>query len=193
MSEQPNRNASHAVTPNPRGASVGVGTELQFGRFERSARLSRPRLQTFDYRGPHAYHVVTVVRNRVPVFTDIKIGQWCISILEDVAAGADFDLLAFCLMPDHLHLLARGRNDSSHLVTLLQRFKRRTAFHFKRQFGNQLWQDSYYDRVLRRDEDLQEVVDYILLNPVAEGLCSRPGDYPLSGGIHAVPTPDGPN
>ena len=174
-------------------ASETVGTELQFRPLERPVRLSRPRLQMFDYRGQYAYHVVIVTNNRVPVFDDPQLGHWCLGLLREVVDAASFELLAFCLMPDHLHLLTQGTQDSSHLVTFIQRFKRRTGFHFEQKSGSQLWQPSYFDRVLRKEEDLGSVAEYVLQNPVAEGLCARPEDYGLSGGTFAAATPAGPN
>jgi putative transposase len=163
-----------------------VGTELQFGPFERPVRLSRPRLQTFDYRGCYAHHVVVVVKDRIPVFDDIALGHWCMGVLEDVAPETGFEVLAFCFMPDHLHMLVEGMEDSSHLITLLQRFKQRTGFYFKKQSGAQLWQESYFDRVIRKEEDLGVVADYIFQNPVDAGLVGAPPEvYPLLGGTFA--------
>ncbi len=43
-----------------------------------------------------------------------------------------------------------------------------------------LWQGGYYERVLRKDEETQSVIDYILDNPVRAGLVKRPLDYPFS-------------
>jgi hypothetical protein len=41
-----------------------------------------------------------------------------------------------------------------------------------------LGQDGYWDRVLRPDEDVLPVADYIAMNPVRAGLVERPEDYP---------------
>jgi len=66
-----------------------------------------------------------------------------------------------------------------------QSFKQGTAFRFKRESGDQLWQQSYFDRILRREDDLGDVARYILQNPVAGGLCDDPASYPLSGGLYS--------
>jgi putative transposase len=127
---------------------------------------------------------VAVVKERAPVFTDLVLGRWCLGVLEETAEGAAFDLLAYCLMPDHLHVLVQGREDSSHLVTFLQRFKQRTGFRFKKESGDLLWQPSYFDRILRNGEDLAATADYIFQNPVAAGLTTEQEQYPLSGGVY---------
>ena len=47
--------------------------------------------------------------------------------------------------------------------------------------GGPLWQDGYYERVLRRDEDIKEVARYIFENPVRAGLVQSPTEYPYLG------------
>ena len=47
--------------------------------------------------------------------------------------------------------------------------------------GARLWQDGYFDRLLRREEATCEVVGYIIGNPVRAGLCSDASRYPFSG------------
>jgi hypothetical protein len=44
-----------------------------------------------------------------------------------------------------------------------------------------LWQDGYYDRVLRPDDDPKKIARYIIDNPVRAGLVRSPLDYPLLG------------
>jgi hypothetical protein len=47
--------------------------------------------------------------------------------------------------------------------------------------GKRLWQDGYFDRVLRDEDATLTVVSYIVLNPVKAGLCRATSDYPLLG------------
>ena len=85
-------------------------------------------------------------------------------------------------MPDHLHALVLGRHDAADLIRFVQRFKQVTAFDFKGDTGLRLWQQSFYDHVLRVEEDLADVAAYILNNPLRSGLAVNSDDYPLSGG-----------
>ncbi len=43
---------------------------------------------------------------------------------------------------------------------------------------------SFFDRVLRGDNDLRIVAEYVFANPVMAGLVEEPGEYPLSGGSY---------
>ncbi len=148
-------------------------------------RKARPRLESFDYRGQHAYHVVLLTQARSPRFTDYSLARRCTRHLTQTAELLCFRLLAFCFMPDHLHVLVLGRDDMADLIRLVQRFKQVTSFEFKRATGVRLWQQSFYDRALRVEDDLVEVASYILGNPVRAGLAGSWRNYPLCGGEYA--------
>ena len=44
-----------------------------------------------------------------------------------------------------------------------------------------LWQRSYFDRTLRREDALPQLIGYVIANPVRAGLTQRTGDYPHWG------------
>jgi REP element-mobilizing transposase RayT len=85
-------------------------------------------------------------------------------------------------MPEHLHMLVQGQEDSSNLVRFVQRYKQLTAYEYKQRTASKLWQDSYFDRVLRSDEPLVTVAEHIFNNPVSAGLVETATLYSLSGG-----------
>jgi len=148
-------------------------------------RKPRPRIGSFDYRGPYAYHIILLTQGRSPRLADRSLARRCIEHLERTAERLGFRILAFSLMPDHLHALVLGRHDAADLIRFVQRFKQVTAFDFKRETGLRLWQQSFYDRVLRVEEDLADVAAYILNNPLRSGLAVDSKDYALSGGEYS--------
>jgi putative transposase len=93
----------------------------------------------------------------------------------------DFALIAYCFMPDHLHLVLQATAESSDLCECMRVMKQRAGFHFKKRTGRHLWQPSYHDHVLRDDETLLKVVRYVLENPVRGRLVASPRDYPFLG------------
>ena len=101
--------------------------------------------------------------------------------LLQTASNYDVELIAYCLMPDHLHALLTGSTDGADSRKCADVFRRKSAFHFDRRFASTLWQEGYFDRALRADEDTLNVVAYIVLNPVRAGLCERAIDYPYLG------------
>jgi len=148
-------------------------------------RKPRPRMSSFDYRGPYAYHIILLTQGRTPHLADRSLARRCIEHLRTTAERFGFRLLAFSLMPDHLHALVLGQHDAAGLIRFVQRFKQVTAFDFKRKSGLRLWQQSFYDRALRAEEDLPDVAAYILTNPVRAALAAQPDEYPLLGGEYS--------
>ena len=56
--------------------------------------------------------------------------------------------------------------------------RQRAAVAFRWAFHERLWQDGYFDRIIRDADDLRLTVRYILDNPAREKLCEQPEDYP---------------
>ena len=87
-------------------------------------------------------------------------------------------LYAWCLMPDHLHLLTQDA-DIVEFARLLK--GRATPVARRHEYGRRLWQRSFFDHGLLRDESLGRVAQYIFENPVRARLVETPADYRWSG------------
>jgi REP element-mobilizing transposase RayT len=63
----------------------------------------------------------------------------------------------------------------------MQGIKGRSAISINRALGShgQLWQKSFHDHALRKEEDLLAIARYIVANPLRAGLVKKIGDYPL--------------
>ncbi len=90
-------------------------------------------------------------------------------------------MLAYSVMPDHLHLLLAPRDDVT-LAASMKAIKNFSARRINQRLGNKgsLWQEGFYDRVIRDDEQLQTTVDYIHQNAVEAGLSQTPEEYAFS-------------
>jgi putative transposase len=139
------------------------------------------RLPKQNYIGLRAYFLTLCTHDRIPYFGSDRLARWVVAILRETAIQHSFCLRAYCLMPDHLHLLPQGASTSADLLSFVQSFKHKTTFPFRAKTGKELWQISFFDHILRTAEDLSETAEYILLNPVRSKLVSRPQDYPYSG------------
>jgi putative transposase len=143
-----------------------------------------PRLKNFDYLGHHAYFVTSVTRQRRPSFTDPQVLDLATDCLQRAGTERGFDLIAYCFMPDHVHILANGQAGESNLREFIRTFKQRSGFQAKRLTGSELWQISYHDRVLRKTEAVGDVARYIWANPLRANLVKDYREWPGSG-----PTP----
>ena len=92
-------------------------------------------------------------------------------------------VIAYCFMPDHLHLLVEGLSEGADFRNFMRLFKQGSSYQWKQRYRRELWQRSYFDHVLRDDEDTIAVARYILGNPVRAGLVSSPEDYPFLGSM----------
>jgi putative transposase len=97
-----------------------------------------------------------------------------------------FDVIAYCFMPDHIHLLLEGTHPTADFREFVRIFKQRSSYEWKRTYGTMLWQRSYFEHVLRDDEDTISVARYVLENPVRAGLVSYVEDYPYLGSMTAA-------
>lgn len=84
-------------------------------------------------------------------------------------------------MPDHVHALVRGTSGGADLRRFMKRVKQSSGQIYRRWSNEALWQEGYYDRVVRPEEDLSGIVRYIVENPVRAGLVKSPFDYPFVG------------
>jgi putative transposase len=149
-------------------------------------RLRRsPRLKDFDYVGPLACSLTLVTRRRVPLFVDADLSQTCLDCLERSSERWGTTISAYCLMPDHVHLLV-DVPDGVSLKVFVQHFKQLSGYALKRRIGSAVWQISYFDHILRDEESILDVARYIWDNPVRKGLVGERSQYPFSGPRHLL-------
>ena len=97
-------------------------------------------------------------------------------------AGVRYDLLAWVVMPNHVHAVLRPWPDWS-LSLILKSCKGYTAHEANEvlgRVGKAFWQVESYDHLIRDGEDLHRCCRYTTMNPVKAGLCAQPEDWPWS-------------
>jgi len=99
--------------------------------------------------------------------------------------GGLFVLLAMVVMPDHVHLALCPLSTPDGTFSIpetLQAIKGTSSHRINQQLGHQgrVWQQESFDRALRREEQVEDKIIYMLENPVRAGLVGNPLDYPWS-------------
>jgi putative transposase len=91
-----------------------------------------------------------------------------------------FDLHAWVLMPDHIHLVLQP--DKSSLEEIMRRFKSLSWKRCRTEAGlvEPLWQRGFHDRGVRNERALLAAIDYVHLNPVRAELVRHPEEWPWS-------------
>ena len=141
------------------------------------------RLEHWNYRGQRWFFVTLCCANRRKLFTASEICDWFLNILRLNAATHSFAIHAYCLMPDHVHLLAEGLQPQSDLIQFIRAIKLKTSTQFERKTGKPRWQKKFYDHILRNSDSPDAVAWYIWMNPVRANICRNPEEYPFSGSL----------
>jgi putative transposase len=100
-------------------------------------------------------------------------------------------ILAYCLMPDHYHLLIRPTSLASlskYIADVENSYTR--YLNLRRSRRGPLWQNRFRRIPVKSDAQLRHVTRYIHLNPVTSYLCNRPEDWQYSSYRDYVNNPD---
>jgi REP-associated tyrosine transposase len=147
------------------------------------------RLDPDVYREPGRSIFVTVraTVGRAPFRRAALNDEVVRSLCEERDRGG-CDVYAFCLMPDHLHVVAAPRSTSASVLRFVDRFKSvSTRVAWRHGETGRLWQPRFHDHVVRVEEALLAICDYVVMNPVRAGLVAQPDDYRWGGLLDPVP------
>ena len=131
------------------------------------------------------YFLTICSKDRARVFLDEAIAKSTIDQFLIAATAEAFAVLAYCLMPDHLHLLVEGTTDQSNLRQFVKRAKQHSGAMFALANGRPLWQEGYFDRVLRAEEDARASLG------TSSGIQYVPGSWPVQLDIPMWDRPPG--
>ena len=139
------------------------------------------RLDPADYRGYRAYSLTICTHNRTRPFTDSFVVHQTLLQFLRTASDERCEILAYCFMPDHVHIVLIAHAEDADLARYVRLAKQRSGYAFTRATGQRLWQESYFDRTVRNVEELLALVEYMIRNPLRAGLVAAPEDYPHWG------------
>lgn len=114
------------------------------------------------------------------MFNNLKYGRAVVAAIRREHDAGYVESLAFTVMPDHLHWLfsLRGHRTISASIRNVK-CNSGKAINKMRESTDPVWQAGFYDRAIRRHEDLVDVARYIIANPLRAGLVRSVRDYPL--------------
>jgi len=134
------------------------------------------------------FFITVCTAQRRHIFAHLRYAEATFTALLAGPLFREAECLAACLMPDHLHLLLTPTDGN--LISLLNRWKSFTTnlLHGMGLRGP-IWQRSFHDHALRRDEAVTEVAQYIVENPVRHELVPEWQTYPYAWLQGASPDP----
>jgi putative transposase len=137
----------------------------------------RPRL----FAAAVLYHVIVRGNQRQKIFTSDSDYRAYIERLARYRKKYDYVLHAYCLMPNHVHLLVES---SEHpLAKFMQGLQQSYSqyFNLKHRKTGHLFEGRYKAILCQKDEYLLQLIRYIHLNPVRAGMVRSPERYRYSG------------
>jgi REP-associated tyrosine transposase len=147
----------------------------------------RPTRETIR-RNEYAYFVSTQTAGRKPFFRHDRWARLMLATINHYQ-GTGYQLHAYVIMPDHLHLLFTPLESVEKSVQLI---KGGFSFRAKRElaWNGEIWQPGFTDHRIRDEEDWQHHLSYIRNNPVNAHLVSSLADYEFVG-IRDISFPQG--
>lgn len=126
------------------------------------------------------YHVMLRGINRQQVFLDEEDNRHFLKVLWQCREISGFNLFAYCLMGNHVHLLLQTGKEPLELV--MKRIGTRYAVWYNSKYERigHLFQDRYKSEAVQDEAYFVTVLRYILNNPVKAGICDKATDYSLS-------------
>jgi len=141
------------------------------------------RLSGFDYRSKQDVYFITInTFEKQRYFINDRLVEKLKNSIDFRVNEGEVKMFCYCIMSNHVHMLfSLSKSYSKSLSVWISSFKSHTAKFAKGIFGiDKLWQVNYYDHIVRSDESLSKIADYILHNPVRKGIVQKWEDYPHS-------------
>jgi putative transposase len=138
------------------------------------------RLKHYDYSGAGAYFITVCAHNRECLFgeilnTEMHLTEYGHAIRECWEwLGNQYntiDLDAFVIMPNHVHGIIIMRDPDGkpkplgRIVGALKTVSAKKVNGMRDTPGSPLWQRNYYEHVIRTEDDLNRIREYITFNP----------------------------
>jgi len=145
----------------------------------------------FAVNYPH--HITQRGNNKETVFFDDEDKKFYLKILNKYSHQWNFDIWAYCLMANHVHLLVVPRREES-LAKGIGGTNLVYTQYVNRRYNRsgRLWQNRFFSTIVEEEPYLWAVARYIERNPVRAGITEKAEDYPWSSAkVHFLDIRDG--
>ena len=126
------------------------------------------------------YHAMIRGIDRQQIFEDEEDYTTFIKILEDVQQKSKFELYAYCLMGNHVHLMIKEGEEN--IETIFKRIGEKYVYYYNTKYERigHLFQDRFKSEPIDTESYFNVALRYIHQNPVKAGICPIVEDYPYS-------------
>lgn len=129
----------------------------------------------------YPHHIIQRGNNRQEIFRDEEDRKRYLSLLKKYSEKRNCPVLAYCLMTNHVHMLARPASDES-LFKMMQGLTLCYTQYANRKYmrTGRLWESRYHSCIVEEETYLWTVSRYIEQNPVRAHMVKTAEEYPYS-------------
>ncbi|WP_274571111.1 REP-associated tyrosine transposase [Neisseria leonii] len=130
------------------------------------------------YHQGGTYFFTVVTHKRQPILTTDTVRTALRQAVMTVREQYPFENVAWVLLPDHMHIIWRLPDGDGNFSERWRQIKRRTQF----QLGSsvKLWQNRFWEHLIRDEKDFEHHFDYLHFNPVKHGYAQTVADWQFS-------------
>jgi putative transposase len=134
------------------------------------------------------YFITTCTFKRRPILASMKVAKILSDEWENAHHRHGWAIGRDVIMPDHVHFFCSAELDAKTLPTFMQAWKQWTSKRMTRELGfsGSVWQEEFFDHVLRSSESYSQKWDYVKENPVRARLVARADEWPWQGEIESL-------
>lgn len=135
----------------------------------------------------HYYHVFNRGVDKRNIFTSDENYRFLLRKFKANLSKYSITMIAYCLMPNHYHLLLRPDKDgviSSFTQAVFNGYVQ--AFNVQEKRSGTLFEGRAKVKCINKNEYFMHLLSYIHLNPVRAGLVAKPEDWPYSNYLEFI-------
>ena len=127
------------------------------------------------------YHVISRAIYERQIFLDDSDYEWYRVLIRKYKTKFEIKLYAFCLMPNHVHLVVRPL-EPKRMSVFMKNINQIYAQYFNTKYSRygHLWQSRFKSMVISDGDYLLRCVEYVERNPVRADICKTIMDYKWS-------------
>jgi REP element-mobilizing transposase RayT len=135
-----------------------------------------------DLPSEGVYHLCARGVEQRTIFLDIADRLLFLALVAHASRRNDWEILAYCLMTNHFHLVVQARlvEVSGGMHLLNGRYAQ--AFNHRYERHGHLFQGRFYAGYVEDDDAVAHVCDYVLDNPIRAGICRARDEWRWLGG-----------
>lgn len=126
------------------------------------------------------YHVMVKGNNQKWIFKDNHKKRMFLNLMKEAVVEEGFNIVAWCIMDNHVHLVARAEYEQLTKVIGMINTKFAIRYNLSEKHSGHVFQDRFKSQPIETDEYLLQVIRYIHHNPVKANIVGECNEYKWS-------------